>query len=239
MSTQNFKKQLLHLRQWDVLFCHFWESLSLEIQMYSSLIFFQTFGSWQVGWREKSGKASATRCTFISMRLSMDVSTDRGNIIHAHLFTAGFPKALNSIRSSKFLVAFYNQLTMLETKHLTQCLPPSFWRVCGLESQQIGKNIYGRGHSQPSINKLSLLTFNGRTPASGQASLTWESFVFSPQAPISLSGSQAPISLSGHLQGSFQWIPTWHSLIGPIDSPISQMNILRLETLVKETLGSK
>lgn len=71
-------------------------------QMYLSLIFSQTFGSWCVGWSEKSGKASAPRSIFTSMRLSMDANTDTGKAAHAHLFTAGFPRALNSIRSSKF-----------------------------------------------------------------------------------------------------------------------------------------
>lgn len=91
-----------------LLFYYCWESLSPEIQMWSSLIFSQTFGSWQVGWREGSEKylqpeAKVKAVHIYQHALSTDSEQrDPGKTSHALLFTAGFPRALNSIKSSKF-----------------------------------------------------------------------------------------------------------------------------------------
>ena len=156
MSNHNFKKQLLHLRQWHVLFCHFWESLSLEIQMYSSLIFFQAFGSWQVGWREKSRKACIQKHFYQHEAVHGREYRPREN----HPPTCPQLDFLRHLIQSE-AVSFSSILQPInQAGNKTPDSMPSSQLLNSLwpGKSAICNNVYGRGHLQSSTNKPSLLS---------------------------------------------------------------------------------
>lgn len=141
------------------MFCYFWESLSPEIQMWSSLIFSQTFGSWYVGGRGRLVKVSAARGQ--SEGGADSPAWGRPQTVK----TPGQPPMPASSQ-----LDFPGHLIQSEAVSFSSILQPinhagnqppdsvpSSWLLKSLWPQKsaIWNFLYERRHHQPSINKAS------------------------------------------------------------------------------------
>lgn len=124
-----------------LLFYYCWESLSPEIQMWSSLIFSQTFGSWQVGWGEGSEKYLQPEAKVKAVHIYQHVlSTDSETQEKPPMPSCSqldFPGHLIQSEAVSFS-SILQPINHVGNKTPDSVPSSSFWRVCDLKSQQFG-----------------------------------------------------------------------------------------------------